>query len=55
MELLVTLLIVFAVLAIIWWALSQMPLPQPLRLVGVVIFALVAIILLLRLAPHAVI
>ena len=50
-SLLVTLLVVCLVLSIAWWALSQIPLPQPFRAVVVVILALIAIIVLLGLLP----
>lgn len=51
MDVLFYLLIALAVLAIIWWAITQMGLPQPARIVASVVLALVAIVLLLRLAP----
>ena len=51
MELIVSLLVLLAVFAIVWWAISQLSLPPPIRMVAVVVLALLAIILLLRLVP----
>ncbi len=54
MELLITLLVVLAIFAIIWWAITQLALPQPFRIVAVVVMAVVALIVLLQLLPgHA--
>lgn len=50
-SLLITLLIICLIAAIAWWALSQLPLPDPIRWVVIVIFALILIIVLLRLVP----
>ena len=46
---LLTLLVYLVILAIIWWVLTQLPLPPPFRLVAIVIMALVAIYMLLGL------
>ena len=46
--LLITLLIVVAVIAIAWWAVSQAPIPPPFRWVVAVIFAIIAIVVLLE-------
>ncbi len=51
MGILITLIIVLAVIGIAWWAITQLPLPPPIRIVAVVIIAIVAIFLLLSLAP----
>ena len=50
MSLLITLLIYLCILAIVWYVINQLPLPPPFRLVAIVIFAIVAIIMLLDLA-----
>ena len=46
---LLTLIIYLCVLAIVWWVITQLPLPPPIRLVAIVIFALIAIYMLLSL------
>lgn len=51
MSTLVTLLLVLCALGVGWWAINQLSLPPPLRMVAVVIVALVAIAILLQLAP----
>ena len=53
MELLIYLLVLLAVFAIVWWAIGQMSLPPPVRVVAVVVLAVVALIVLLRLVPGA--
>lgn len=47
--LLVTLLIIGLVLAIIWWAISQIPLPAPFNWVVRAVFALIVAIVLIDL------
>lgn len=47
-NLLIYLIIICLVLYVLWWVLSQIPLPQPIRTVAVVIFALVAVVMLLN-------
>lgn len=47
LDVLINLLIICAILGIAWWAISQLPLPAPFGVVMRIIFALVAIILLL--------
>jgi hypothetical protein len=47
LEVLINLLIICAILGLVWWALSAIPMPAPLTVVVRVAFALVAIILLL--------
>lgn len=46
-SLLINLLILAVILWVIWWALSQIPLPPPFHIVVRVIFALIAVIVLL--------
>jgi hypothetical protein len=46
---LIYLLIVLAVMAIIWWAISQLGLPPPVRVVAVAIFAIIALLIVARL------
>lgn len=50
MPMLLTLLIYLAILAIIWWVVSTLPLPPPFRILANVIIAIVAIFMLLSLA-----
>lgn len=50
-SLIITLLVVLLVLAIAWWAIQQLPLPDPVRWVAVVVIALIAILVLLSLLP----
>jgi hypothetical protein len=45
---LITLLVYLCILAIIWWVITQIPLPPPFRLVAIVILAIVAIVMLLN-------
>ena len=49
LNLLVTLVIYGLVLAIIWWAIQQVPMPEPFSWVVKVVFALVVVIILLGL------
>jgi hypothetical protein len=49
MDLLIQLLILVAIGGIIYWVLTQIPLPPPFKIVIYVIFALVAIALLMDL------
>lgn len=48
-ELLISLVIWGLVLAIIWWAISQIPVPAPFSWVIRVVFALIVVIVLLNL------
>ncbi len=48
MSLIVSLLVVCLILAIAWWAINQLTLPPPVRMVVVVIIAIVAIVFLLQ-------
>lgn len=47
---LIWLLCLIAIAGIVWWALQQIPLPQPIRIIIVVVFAIIAIIILMDLA-----
>ncbi len=49
MSILITLLVYLAVIGILWWAITQIPLPQPFRVIAVVVVAIVSIFLLLSL------
>jgi heme A synthase len=49
MSLLITLIVWGLILAIIWWALSQIPMPEPFNWVARAIFALIVVIVLLSL------
>lgn len=49
MSLIVSLLVICLILAIAYWAISQLTLPPPVRMVVVVIIALIAIVFLLQL------
>lgn len=49
MSILITVLIYLAVLAVIWWVVSTLPLPPPFDIVARVIFAILAIVMLLSL------
>lgn len=48
---LITLLILLAVVAIAWWAIQQMALPQPFRIIAVLVIAVLAIVVLLNYLP----
>lgn len=48
-ELLISLLIWGLVLAILWWAIAQIPVPAPFSWVIRVVFALIVVIILLNL------
>lgn len=50
-SLLLTVLILCLVLGIAWWAVQHVPLPEPFRWIVVVVFAIIAIILLLSVFP----
>lgn len=51
MGLLIELLVLLCIFAIVWWAIGQLALPPPIRMVIVVATALVAILLLVQLLP----
>lgn len=46
---LITLIIYLAVLAILWWLITSLPLPEPFGIVAKVVFAIIAIALLFSL------
>jgi H+/Cl- antiporter ClcA len=45
---LISVLVFALIIAIVWWALQQLSLPQPIRMVVVVIIALIAILWLVQ-------
>jgi len=49
LELLVTVVIVGLIFAIVWWAISQIPIPEPFSWVVRAIFALAVVIVLVGL------
>lgn len=49
MSVILTLIVYLAILAILWWVISSLPLPEPFGIVARVVFAVVAILLLLSL------
>ena len=51
MGLLIALLVVLCIIGIVFWAVGQFALPQPVRMVVVLLAALVAIFLLLHFLP----
>ena len=53
MDLLLTLLVYLVVIAIIWWIMQALPLPERFRWVAYVVIGIVAILLLLRVVPAA--
>ena len=50
-ELLITLLVLVLIAGLVWWAITQIPLPDPVRWVVIVVFVIVLCIILLRLIP----
>lgn len=46
MGLLIQLLLVLAFFAIVWWAVTKLSLPEPIRIVAIVIMAIVALLML---------
>jgi hypothetical protein len=51
--LLITLLILAGIVGVAWWAINQVPMPPPIRILVVVIMAIIVIIVLLSLLPGA--
>lgn len=51
MDVLVTLLVLVLVFGLVWWAITQIPLPPPVKIVVSVVLAIIAIIALLELVP----
>lgn len=55
LTLLVYLLVFLLIASVVWWVIGQLALPQPVRMVAVVIMAIVAVIFLLEMVgrlPH---
>ena len=50
-SLLITAILVLAILAIAWYAISQFNLPPPFRIAIICVFCIVAILFLVRLLP----
>ena len=50
-SLLITLLIFALIAGLIWWALQQIPLPPPIRMVVIVVFVIILILVLLEMLP----
>jgi hypothetical protein len=50
-DLLIYLLIAALIFGLVYWALTQIPLPQPVRVVVIVVMAIIAILFLVRLLP----
>lgn len=50
-SLLITLLILVAIMGIIWYVIGMIPLPEPMRIVVIILFAVIAIVILLSLIP----
>lgn len=48
-HLLIYLIVLCLVFGIAWWAITQIPLPPPIRTVVIVVFALIMILILLSL------
>lgn len=53
MDVLISLLVLLVIVGLVYWAITQIPLPQPVRIVAVVLVVLIAIILLLNYLPGA--
>ena len=51
--LLIALIVLVAVLAIVWWAMNQMPLPQPVYIVLIAVLAILALLVLWQFLPGA--
>ena len=49
--LLIYLLIFCAICYLVWWAMNSMAVPQPVRVVAVVIMAIIGIVFLLQFLP----
>lgn len=50
-SLLVTLLIICLIIGLVWWAIQQVPTPQPFRAVIIVVLVIICIIVLLQFIP----
>lgn len=51
LNLLIALLVICLIAYLVWWAISQIPLPEPIRVVVIVIFAIIMIVVLLKFIP----
>lgn len=51
MELLIPILILLLVIGLVYWAITAIPLPQPVRVAAIVVVALIAIVFLLSYLP----
>lgn len=51
MNVLLSLLIVILVLGLVWWVITQLPLAPPWRMAATVVFAVIAILVLLSFLP----
>lgn len=49
--LLIQLVIIIAIFAVVWWFVSSVPLPEPVRIVCYALAAILAILLLVRVFP----
>lgn len=45
---LIWLLVVVAIIAIVWWALSQLTVPEPVRVVALAILAIIGLVVVVR-------
>lgn len=54
LDLLITLVLYGLILAVIWWALSQVPAPEPFSWVIRAVFALVVVVVLIQLVTGAI-
>ncbi len=48
---LITLLVLLLIFAVFWWVIQQLSLPQPVRMVVVVVFAIICLVYLLGFLP----
>lgn len=51
MSMLIGLLILCLVVALVWWAITQLPLPPPVRMIVAVVLALICIVAVLNWFP----
>lgn len=50
---LIYLLVVGAIFYLVWWGMSQLTLPEPVRVIILIILIIIAVLFLLRLLPLA--
>ena len=50
-SLLIYLLVVCLVIGLVWWAINQIPLPPPVRIVVIVVLVIIMILVLLSVLP----